>query len=124
MPESIEVSVVLPTGPRQVYEAWLNSDAHAAFTGRAFTAWDGYIQGKNLELEPFTRILQSWRTTDFPAASPDSQLEVLLEAEGNGTRLTLRHTNIPDGQGDSYQQGWVDYYFEPMKTYFGTRSNP
>ena len=104
---------------------------HAGFTGGAaeidpavggaFTAWDGYIQGKTLELEPFSRILQSWRTTDFPAGSADSLLEVrLAEAEG-GARITLVHTGIPDGQAAEYRQGWEDYYFAPLKEYFQNR---
>ena len=136
MPESIEVAVVLPASPRRIYEAWLSGKEHGAFTGGkarasrrvggAFAAWDGYISGTNLELQPFARIVQGWRTTDFPPGSPDSRLEVSLGTvplgpKGDGTRLTLRHTQLPDGQGTSYEQGWLDYYFEPMKTYFGAK---
>ena len=129
MSESLELSTMLTAIPQRVYESWLNSADHSVFTGGiaqidprvggAFTAWDGYIQGKTLELEPYTRILQSWRTSDFPEDAPDSLLEVLLEPHENETRLTLRHTNIPDGQGAEYQQGWEDYYFKPMQEYFG-----
>jgi uncharacterized protein YndB with AHSA1/START domain len=128
MSESLKVSTVLPASPEKVYTAWLDSEAHGRFTGGkaeidptvggAFTAWDGYIQGVTLELEPFRRILQSWRTDDFPAGSPDSRLEVLLEAVEGGTRITLVHTEIPDGQSAEYKQGWLDYYFAPMGEYF------
>ena len=128
MPESIELSVILPATPQQVYEAWLSSQEHSAFTGDEatvdptiggkFTAHDGYIEGVTLELDPFQRIVQSWRTTDFPAGAADSRLEVTLEEASSGTRLTLLHTNIPDGQGNDYKQGWKDFYFEPMKQYF------
>ena len=86
MTESLQLSTILPASAQRVYRAWLSSEQHAGFTGGAaeidpavggaFTAWDGYIQGKTLELEPFSRILQSWRTTDFPAGSADSLLEV------------------------------------------------
>jgi len=31
---------------------------------------------------------------------------------------TLLHTNIPDGQGESYKKCWKDFYFTPMKKYF------
>jgi len=128
MTESLQLSTTLPASAQQVYQAWLSSAEHAGFTGGAaeidpavggaFTAWDGYIQGKTLELEPFSRILQSWRTTDFPAGSADSLLEVrLAEAEG-GARITLVHTGTPDGQADEYRQGWEDYYFAPLKEYF------
>jgi activator of HSP90 ATPase len=127
--ESFEVSDVLPATPERVYEAWLDGARHAAFTGAAatgeaavgtrFTAWDGYIEGSNVELQPYTRIVQSWRTTEFPAGAPDSTVTVLLEPEAEGaTRITLRHTGIPEGQSESYRQGWLDYYFEPMRRYF------
>ena len=129
MLESIRVSTVLPASPRRIYEAWLASDEHAAFTGGAatidgrvggrFSAWDGYIEGTTLELEPYRRMVQSWRTTDFPQDAADSRLEVLLEERADGGEITLIHTGIPEGQGAGYEQGWRDYYFEPMKTYFG-----
>jgi activator of HSP90 ATPase len=127
--DSLEVSTVLPATPERIYEAWLEGAIHAAFTGAAatgeaavgarFTAWDGYIEGSNVELEPTGRIVQRWRTTEFPAGAPDSLLTVVLEPEGDdSTRITLRHTGIPEGQGESYRQGWLDYYFEPMRRYF------
>lgn len=128
MPDSFEISDLMPASPRRVYEAWLDSKAHTEMTGGAarvnprkggkFSAWDGYITGKNLELEPGRRILQAWRTSEFPQGSPDSRLEVLLEPAKGGARITLRHTEIPDGQGGSYLEGWKAYYFEPMKRYF------
>ncbi|HEX9618021.1 MAG TPA: SRPBCC family protein [Anaerolineales bacterium] len=129
MPEKIELSSFLPgTTPEQLYRAWLDGEMHGAFTGSAaqvdpqvggrFTAWDSYITGTNLILEPFRRIVQSWRTTEFPAGSPDSHLEVLLEEGEAGTTLRLVHTEIPDGQAEDYRQGWEDYYFEPMQDYF------
>ncbi|MBI2165711.1 MAG: SRPBCC domain-containing protein [Chloroflexi bacterium] len=128
MTETIQVSAVIPASVERIYKAWLSSKEHGAFTGGSaevdprvdgeFTAWDGYIQGKTIELEPYSRIAQTWRTSDFPSGSADSRLEVLLEKAKGGTKITLVHTNIPDGQGKNYQQGWLEYYFEPMKKYF------
>ncbi|HZY42176.1 MAG TPA: SRPBCC domain-containing protein, partial [Anaerolineae bacterium] len=86
--------------------------------GGAHSAWDGYITGTTLELETDRRIVQSWRTSEFPADSPDSRLEIVLEAVAGGTRLTLKHSNIPAGQGASYESGWAENYFEPMTAYF------
>tara|TARA_B100000809_G_scaffold246314_1_gene274169 strand:+ start:1124 stop:1261 length:138 start_codon:yes stop_codon:yes gene_type:complete len=40
-----------------------------------------------------------------------------LELEEARTRLTLKHTNLPD-HGMQYKDGWVEHYFEPMKTHF------
>jgi activator of HSP90 ATPase len=129
--ESIRVSAELTASPEKVYKAWLNSAEHGKFTGGkavidprkggSFTAWDGYIQGKTLELEPHRRIVQSWRTTEFPSRSQDSRIEILFEKSGKRVRITITHTNIPDGQGEMYRQGWLDYYLKPMKGYFGKR---
>ena len=35
-----------------------------------------YIEGKNLELEKDKKIVQKWRTTEFPDDAPDSDLEI------------------------------------------------
>lgn len=126
-----EVSDVIPASPEKVYKAWLDSTEHELMTGayakvsasvgESFEAWDGYIQGKNLELEPTRRILQSWRTSEFAGEEGDSKLEILFEPEGTGTRVTIRHSNLPP-HGMQYKQGWIDSYFEPMKTYFSSKS--
>jgi len=62
--------------------------------------------------------VQAWRTAQFTAADPDSQIEVLLSPCRGGTELTLHHTNVPDGQTGYRDGGWQYSYFEPMKTYF------
>jgi uncharacterized protein YndB with AHSA1/START domain len=121
---------VIPATPERVYAAWLNSKEHGKMTGSSahvsakvgeeFEAWDGYIQGKNLELQPPRRVLQSWRTTEFNDSEEDSLLEVLFEPEGEGTKVTIRHSNLPE-HGMQYQQGWIDSYFVPMKAYFGKK---
>lgn len=131
MAERIEVSDVLPASPKVIYEAWLDGKKHGAFTGGKaeidgrvggkFTAWDGYISGTTILVEPFGRIVQTWRTTEFPDNAPDSELEVILQEVTGGTKITLVHTNIPDGQGEEYRQGWIDFYFVPMKEYFSKR---
>ena len=128
MPLDFEVSAVIPASPIEVYKAWLDSKSHSQMTGgkakvsakvgESFQAWDGYITGKNLILEPGKRIVQSWRTSEFKDSEEDSQIELSLEPVKKGTKLTLRHTNLP-ANGEQYEQGWVDNYFDPMKAYFG-----
>ena len=128
MPSSFKISVVLPVSQKELYTAWLDNKAHSAFTGSPakidprvggkFSAWDGYISGKTLELNPFRRILQSWRTTEFSKNTPDSTLEVLITKSGRGSKLTLVHKNLPQGSSAEYKTGWNDFYFTPMKEYF------
>ena len=126
-----EVSDIIPASQNQVYSAWLNSKEHSAMTGSParvsadigdkFEAWNGYIRGKNLELEQSRRILQYWRTSEFDDSDKDSLLEIIFEKAENGTRITIRHSHLPE-HGMQYQQGWRDAYFTPMKAYFETRS--
>ena len=126
-----EVSDTLPGTPDAIYEAWISSEGHSAMTGAGahvdpavggdFDAWDGYITGRTLALEPGRRIVQSWRTSEFTDEHDDSQIEVLLEPVGEGTRVTIRHSNVPDGQLGYEQGGWQDSYFDPMREYFARR---
>jgi uncharacterized protein YndB with AHSA1/START domain len=121
------VSDLIPAAAEDVYSAWLDSKKHSKMTGSEaeitdqvgdkFTAWNGYISGENLELNPPLRILQKWRTTEFADGDPDSLVEITFISEGKGTRITIRHTELPS-HGMQYQQGWIDAYFDPMKEYF------
>ncbi|MBK8170290.1 MAG: SRPBCC domain-containing protein [Sandaracinaceae bacterium] len=129
--EAIRTSATISALPQRIYEAWLDAREHGLFTGGAatcdarvggkFSAWDGYIEGENLVLEPGKRIVQAWRSSDFPKSAGASRLEVLFEKNGGGTKVTILHSEIPGGQGAEYKRGWVDYYFTPMKTYFGAK---
>ncbi|MGC4113106.1 MAG: SRPBCC domain-containing protein [Myxococcales bacterium] len=127
--ETVLVSAFIAAPPRKVYSAWLSAKEHAAFTGAEatgdervggkFTAWDGYISGTNKELLEGRLIVQAWRTTDFDKRDPDSVLTVHFDPDKGGTHVTILHTEIPEGQGVGYQQGWFDYYFDPLRKYFG-----
>ena len=74
MVESFEISEVIPATPRQIYEAWLSSKGHAEMTGGPadidpsvggkFSMFGGVIYGQTLEMEPHSRIVQSWRALD------------------------------------------------------------
>jgi uncharacterized protein YndB with AHSA1/START domain len=51
--------------------------------------------GTTLELTPNQRIVQAWRTSEFPEDAPDSNVEVLLEEVAEGTRVTFLHRDMP-----------------------------
>lgn len=132
--ESLRVVVTLPASPALVYATWLSSVGHTDMTGgRAtcvpgvggkFTAWDGYIWGITLELDPNRRIVQSWRTIEFPVEARFSKLVLHLAEVEAGTLVTLLHSDIPPGQAEKYRQGWHEHYFEPMRQYFLTLHAP
>lgn len=132
MPFGFTVTDVIPAGPQQIYDAWLDSKGHASITGgrpavisaeegATFHVWDGFITGTNVNLEPGVRIIQTWRTTKFRESDIDSQIEVLLEPVKGGTKITIHHTNVPDGHTSYRDGGWQSNYFDPMKKFFGTK---
>lgn len=118
----------MDASPDDVYDAYVDPKKHAAFTGSTatgtqrvgakFTAWDGYISGKYLQLEKGKKIIQEWTTSEWPAEHPPSIVELTFRAKGKGTELTMVHSKVPSEQAESYAKGWTDYYWEPLKAYF------
>jgi uncharacterized protein YndB with AHSA1/START domain len=126
--ERLRLATTFAAEPAELYQAWITGTLHAEMTGApatsepakggAFTAWGGYITGKHLVLEPSRRVVQTWRTTEFPANAPDSTLEIRISKAGKGSRFAVLQSDIPDGQSDQYAEGWVSHYFDPMTAYF------
>jgi len=129
MPYTYTLTSIIPATPQEIYDAWLDSLAHSEMTGgeasmsgeigAEISAWGDYIKGRNLELVPSERIVQSWRTEEFSDEHEDSIITVMLEETDDGTLLTLVHSNVPDEQRTYEEGGWQSNYFEPMKVYFG-----
>jgi uncharacterized protein YndB with AHSA1/START domain len=131
----IRLTSPLPASAARVYAAWLDSQEHSLMTGGDatvdprvggfHTAWGGYIGGTILDLEPGSRIVQSWRTSEFPEGHPHSRLEIRFRDVPGGCVIALAHSEIPEGQGEQYEAGWHEHYFIPMTRYFrGTSEAP
>jgi activator of HSP90 ATPase len=130
---TITQKIVLPALPEEVYDALLDPKKHSEFTGSKatgkaivgakFTAWDGYISGRNLELEKGKRIAQEWVTTEWPEDYPPSKLEFTFKEVDGETELTMVHSDIPTDQEEELKQGWIDYYWKPLKNYFEKRKH-
>ena len=128
MAYSFTLAAVIPAAARDIYDTWLDSRGHSEMTGGKasmstaigadVSAWDGYITGRNLELVAGERIVQTWRTSEFPDDHEDSIITVTLAKADAGTLLTLVHSNVPDGQTSYEQGGWQEHYFQPMQDYF------
>lgn len=69
------------------------------------------VIGEYLEVDPPHRVVFTW---GFEGAEPfvepgSTRVEVTLESDGDGTRLTLSHHGLPDGARDAHAQGWSHY---------------
>lgn len=89
--KTIKQTQLIPAKPEEVYDAFINAQKHSAFTGSKatcdprvggkFTAWDGYISGKNLKLDEGKRIVQEWKTTEWQANYPPSYSGIFVQKE-------------------------------------------
>ena len=118
--------VKFKTSPETLYEIFMDSKKHTQATGGkavisrkiggSFTAWDGYLSGKNLFLVPGKTIVQSWRSSEFKKDDPDSILVLTFEKAPGGCLLTMTHTAIT-ARSESYAKGWKDFYWKPIAKY-------
>lgn len=124
MPKTIRQAVRINARPNAVYDALMDSKSHSLFTGSkarisrrvggAFTAYDGYAEGKNLELARGKKIVQSWRASDWPKGHY-SKATFAMRKVRDGTKLTFTQTGVPDRKYGPIKRGWSDFYWGPLK---------
>ena len=124
--------IIAKASPKQVYEAYVDPKKHAQFTdskatgkpvvGGKFTAWDGYIFGKFLQLDEGKCVVQDWTTTDWEDGYPASKLELTFKEVPEGTEILMVHSNVPKEQADEIADGWNEFYWTPLKKYFSKQS--
>jgi activator of HSP90 ATPase len=130
---TIRQKVFIPSAqPLEVYDALVDPKIHSAFTGSKatmnprpggkFTAWGSYITGKNLELVKGKKLVQEWKTSEWPEDYPSSILELTFTAKSGGTEIRMVHSKVPASQVAQYRSGWTESYWDPMKRYFEKRS--
>gem|GEM_PF-450086 len=89
--------------------------------GGAFSAFGGYVTGRQIELVPEKRIAQAWRASSWdPEAYSIARFE--LSPRGSGTKLEFEHTGFPQGDAEHLLAGWKGNYWEPLAKYLaGTK---
>ena len=130
--KDIKQKVILPAKQLAVYNALMDSKKHSAFTssvckigkkeGAVYSAYDGYINGKNVKLVPGKKIVQTWQAID--GVWPEgyySEITFDLKSNPKGTELTFLHKGVPENQVDEFKSGWKEHYWEPMKLYFSKK---
>jgi activator of HSP90 ATPase len=108
-----------------LYKLYMNAKMHSIITdgpveisekeGSSFSAFGGYITGKNLQFVKNKLIVQSWHGSDWEKKDSDSALLISLEQKGSDVLLNMIHANVPDNQEKDLKKGWNDYYWNPWK---------
>jgi len=83
--------------------------------GGEFSMWDGAIQGKFLEMEPYSKIVQQWY---FGDQAEESIVTFKLHEHKKGTSLEVKHTNIPDEDYDDIVEGWNETYVASLIDFY------
>ena len=110
----IQVSRVVPQPIDEVWqvlitaagaEALLGSGAHLGGKGETWRSVDG-SHGVVRSYHPMEQVRLSWHADEH---APATMVELHLTSEGDGTRLGLRHEQIPEATPiQNLQQRWED----------------
>jgi activator of HSP90 ATPase len=121
---NLKQGAMLSASPHEVYEMLMDSKKHSNFSkekarisrkvGGAFTAYGGWISGKNLKLTKDREIVQKWRGKDWPKGHY-SMVKFSLKRSGKGTKLMFSQIGIPEKKYKGISQGWKEHYWEKMK---------
>ncbi len=116
--------------PERVYEALLDENEFAAFSGApaeiqrepggSFSLIRGRVTGRNVELIPNRRIVQAWRVVPWePGIYSIVRFELI--PTGSGTHVVLDHSGFPPEDVAARHRGWRRVYFEPLQTYLAPK---
>jgi len=122
--KDIRQAVTFKAGAHAVYELLMDAKKHSELAagdeakisrkvGGKFKV-GSYIEGVNLELAPNEKIVQSWRYEDWPEGH-FSKATFIFKEERDKTKMTFTQTGVPVQFYEDIKQGWIDYYWTPMK---------
>jgi activator of HSP90 ATPase len=122
--KTVKQVVAFKAPPHVVYEMIMDSKKHAAFSGSrakmgrrvgsSFTAYGGWIEGKNLKLIPNRLIVQAWRGKDWPKGHYSKTMFLFTKTK-SGTKLTFGQTGVPVEKYRDIAKGWRSEYWAKMK---------
>ena len=124
--KTLKQTVSFRAAPAQVFDAFLSSRQHAAFTrhpakiskrvGGRFSVYGGYASGKNIIISKNKKIVQSWRASNWPEGHY-SEICLSLKKTKTGCQLVFTQQGIPQDDYSAIKQGWNEFYWKLLKAY-------
>ena len=81
--------------------------------GADFELWGGDVYGKNREVVPQRKLVQEWFSGDWD--EPSILTIHLHKKKADVTIIDLIQERLPSREAASVEQGWKDYYMNPLK---------
>lgn len=125
MCKTIKQKVTFRLSPERIYRLLVDSKLHATLTGQkavisakvggAFSTRAGYVTGINVDLVPGTRVVQAWRSKDFPVGIFSMATFQLSPMKDGGTNLVLTHRGVPKDLIPGVENDWRKVYWEKIR---------
>ena len=106
---SAELVYALLTDPSQMkswFAEWVEADARPGGIFRISGPAEVAIEGKYLEVVANRKVVFTWGGVEGLTPG-QSIVEFLLEPDGKGTLVRLRHYRLPGRVLGSHRQGWI-----------------
>lgn len=125
---TIQQDVTINATPDAVYEVLTNAEKFSEMSGGRpaeissdvggeVSLFGGVISALNIELVPGERLVQTWRSADWPAGV-HSIIRFELSAKGPGTKLRFTQSGHPKEAAAHLSEGWNQMYWGPMNALF------
>jgi uncharacterized protein YndB with AHSA1/START domain len=125
MCKTIKQKVKFRGRPDQIYGLLSDSKLHAALTGQkatisrkvggAFSTRNGQVSGINVDLLPGRRLVQAWRTKEFPVGIFSMASFQFSPTKDGGTEMVLTHRGVPKNLIPKVESSWKTLYWEKIR---------
>jgi uncharacterized protein YndB with AHSA1/START domain len=128
--DALEYDLTIAAAPETVWRFWTDPQRLVTWMGKIATlepqaggifrldyGQGDVASGNVLDADPPHRLVFTWgwENPDDPVQPGASTVEVLLEPDGDGTRLHLRHAGLGDESRRGHDEGWR-YFLDRLET--------
>jgi uncharacterized protein YndB with AHSA1/START domain len=106
-PKMVFTLLTDPVHMRTWLAEFVEADAQAGGVFRISGPVGVSIEGTYLELIPDRKVVFTWGGVEGVEPG-QSTVEFLLEPDGDGTVVRLRHYRLPQGAFESHRRGWIE----------------
>lgn len=125
MCKTIKQRVKFRLSPERVYSLLVDSKLHSQLTGQqamiskkvggTFSIRGGRVSGIIVDLEPGKRLVQAWRSKEFPVGIFSMAAFQLSRTKDGGTELVLTHRGVPKDLIPAVEREWRNLYWEKIR---------